>query len=215
MERAVNEFLQVLLLLVHITGGQPARGTEIVGSMHTNRTYHRNVFIEEGLVAIVTSYHKGYTCTGSTKIIHRYLPSEVSELFVFYLWLVLPFVRKAGLLQRRKEYPADARESHSPFLWPLSKDQSWLSARLSSVLRQESQKRFKVPLGIATYRHVAIAMSRHHLAEGGFKRDYGIEENAGDHQTAHSTWTAGRLYASWARRSAGTCRKPKSGIQAC
>jgi hypothetical protein len=115
-KRAVNEFLEVLLLLVHITGGQPARGTEIIGLMHANTTYHCNIFIEEGLVAIVTSYHKGYTCTGSTKIIHRYLPYEVSELFVFCLWLVFSFVRKAGLLQRRKKCPADALESHSPFL---------------------------------------------------------------------------------------------------
>ena len=94
---------------------------------------------------MVTSYHKGYTCTGSTKIIHRYLLFEVSELSVFYLWLVLPFVRKAGLLQRRKRCSADATESHSPFLWPLSKDQSWLSARLSSVLRQESLRGSRYP----------------------------------------------------------------------
>jgi hypothetical protein len=78
---------------------------------------YRNIFIKEGLVDIVTSYHKGYTCTGSTKIIHRYLPPEVCELFVFYLWPILPFVRKAGLLQRKKKCPADALKSHSPFLW--------------------------------------------------------------------------------------------------
>jgi hypothetical protein len=162
---------------------------------------------------VVTSYHKGYTCTGSTKIIHRYLPFKISELFIFYLWLVLSFVRKAGLLQRRKKCPADALESHSPFLWPLSKDQSWLSARLSSVLRQESQKRFKVPLETATYRHVAIAMSRRHLTEGGFKRDYGIEENAGDHQTAHSTWTAGRLYARGLEEAPGHVESRRAGFR--
>jgi hypothetical protein len=209
----VNKFLEVLLLLIHITGGQPARGTEIIGLMHINTTYHRNIFIEEGLVAIVTSYHKGYTCTGSTKIIHRYLPSEVSELFVFYVWLILPFVRKAGLLQRKKKCPADALESHSPFLWPLSKDQAWLSARLSSVLRQESQDRFKTPLGTATYRHIAIAMSRRHLAEGGFKRDYGVEENAADQQTAHSTWTAGRLYARGLEEAPGHVESRRAGFR--
>jgi hypothetical protein len=56
------------------------------------------VFIEDGLVAIVTSYHKGYTCTRTTKIIHRYLLREISELVIYYLWLVLPFVQKLMLL---------------------------------------------------------------------------------------------------------------------
>lgn len=39
----------------------------------TNKSFHRKTFVE-GLVTVVTSYHQGYTCTGSTKIIHRYLP---------------------------------------------------------------------------------------------------------------------------------------------
>lgn len=56
------------------------------------------MFIEDGLVAIVTSYHKGYTYTGITKIIHRYLPREISELVIYYLWLILPFVQKMTLL---------------------------------------------------------------------------------------------------------------------
>ena len=94
----VDRFLEGLLLLVHFTAGQPARGTEITGLQHVNTVYHRNVFVEDGLVAIVTPYHKGYTCTGTTKIIHRYLPREISELVIYYLWLVLPFVQKLMLL---------------------------------------------------------------------------------------------------------------------
>lgn len=32
------------------------------------------MFIEDGIVAIATRYHKGYTISGDVKIIHRYLP---------------------------------------------------------------------------------------------------------------------------------------------
>lgn len=60
--------------------------------------YHRKVFVEDGLVAVDTSHHKGYTCTGTTRIIHRYLPREISELLVYYLRLILPFVQKTTLL---------------------------------------------------------------------------------------------------------------------
>ena len=83
----VDTFLQRLLLLVHLTSGQPARGTEILSLRHINTVHghHRGVFIDNGMVSTVTTYHKGYSVTGSTKIIHRYLPKEVGELLVYYL----------------------------------------------------------------------------------------------------------------------------------
>jgi hypothetical protein len=80
----VNAFLERLLLLIHITGGQPARGTELLCIQHSNPEDgsggRRNIFIESGLVSFVTYYHKGYSITGTTKIIHQYLPSEIGEL---------------------------------------------------------------------------------------------------------------------------------------
>ena len=42
----------------------------------------------------VTRYYKGYNVSGDVKIIHRYLPREVGELVVWYLWLVLPFQQR-------------------------------------------------------------------------------------------------------------------------
>lgn len=96
----VDYFLERLLLLVHLTSGQPARGTELVSLQHSNtrQGHHRSIFIENGHIGTVTSHHKGYNATGSTKIIHRYLPREVSELLVYYLWLVLPFWQKLETL---------------------------------------------------------------------------------------------------------------------
>ncbi|KAF3031175.1 hypothetical protein E8E12_000438 [Didymella heteroderae] len=80
----LDNFLEQMLLLIHLTAGQPARGTELMSLQQSNTAqgHHRSIFIEEGLVSTVTSYHKGYNITGSTKIIHRYLPKEVSELLV-------------------------------------------------------------------------------------------------------------------------------------
>ncbi|KAF3032321.1 hypothetical protein E8E12_002369 [Didymella heteroderae] len=43
-------------------------------------------FIEDGMVAIATRYHKGYNVSGDVKIIYRYLPREVGELVVYYMW---------------------------------------------------------------------------------------------------------------------------------
>jgi hypothetical protein len=110
----VDRFLQRLLLLVHITSGQPARATELLGLRHRNTLQgrHRNIFIEHGLVSTVTTYHKGYSISNTTKIIHRYLPKAVSELVVYYLWLILPFHEALERLARGHRGPASA------FLWP-------------------------------------------------------------------------------------------------
>jgi hypothetical protein len=194
--------------------------------------FHRNVSVEDGLVAIVTSYHKGYTCTGTTKIIHRYLPREISELVVYYLWLILPFVQKLTLLiaeQDEPEIPAsnmrkfDAlmggqaghtakRSALSFLLWPAEKG-AWSSSRLTKILKRETSKICQNPLTLATYRHIAIAISRRHLAQGGFKRDYDVEESATDGQTAHTSWTAGRLYARGLEEGPGHVEARRAGFR--
>jgi hypothetical protein len=39
----------------------------------------------------MAGYYKGFLKTERLKVIHRFLPREVSVLVVYYLWLVLPF----------------------------------------------------------------------------------------------------------------------------
>ncbi|KAF2705712.1 hypothetical protein K504DRAFT_513943, partial [Pleomassaria siparia CBS 279.74] len=36
-------------------------------------------------------YYKGFNKLKTPKIIYRFLPRKVANLFVWYLWLVLPF----------------------------------------------------------------------------------------------------------------------------
>ena len=89
----VDEFLERLLLLIHMTVRLPAWATELISIRHRNTPEgrHRTIFIEHGLVSIVTSYHKSRSTSNSIKIIPRYLPREVSELVMYYLWLIHPF----------------------------------------------------------------------------------------------------------------------------
>ena len=95
MDRVVA-FREKLAVLVHIVEGQPARWLELGSVRHSNTVKggHRNIFIEDGMVVFVTRYHKGYNVSGDVKIIHRYLPREVGELLVYYMWLVLPFQQR-------------------------------------------------------------------------------------------------------------------------
>ncbi|KAK3613976.1 hypothetical protein LTR56_027556 [Elasticomyces elasticus] len=160
--------------------------------------HHRNVFVENGRVSTVTTYHKGYSIPGSTKIIHRYLPKEVGDLLVYYLWIVRNGVTKLQL-------HADHRtEPNSPFIWAKGNAwESWDSSRLSRILRREFQACVGITLNIPTYRHLAIAISRKHLGCGGFQREYGLKDTKFDWQAAHSPWTAGSIYARGLEEGAG------------
>ncbi|KAI9035076.1 uncharacterized protein KD926_004658 [Aspergillus affinis] len=178
-QQNIEKFLERLLLLVHMTGGQPDRATELLSLCHSNTKHgrHRSIFIEHGLVSTVTSYHKGYSINNTTKIIHRYLPKAVSELVVYYLWLVLPFSQALERLVRNH------RQSGSPYLWPAGEG-TWASERLRKVLQQEAQIYLKTKLNIMSYRHAAIAISRVHLKGSRFKRDYGTDDAPFDQQEA-------------------------------
>lgn len=155
---------------------------------NTAQGHHRGIFSEDGLIGTVTSYHKGYNITGSTKIIHRYLPKEISELLVYYLWLVLPFWQKLDVLVHKRKDPP------STFVWPKGTG-SWDSNRLSKVIAREADVYLHTKLNILTYRRLAIAISRQHLSCGGFKRDYGIDKRLADEQATHGSWVAGTMYA--------------------
>jgi hypothetical protein len=197
-KQKVDAFLKRLLLLIHLTSGQPARGTELLSLRHSNtmQGHHRNIFVDNGMVSTVTSYHKGYAVTGSTKIIHRYMPNQVGELLIYYMWLVLPFWQKLDVLALHRTGPP------SPFLWPKGQG-TWDSKSLAEVIREAFEDTLGLTMNIPSYRHLAIAISRKHLPCGGFKRDYGLEEMKFDSQSAHSSWTAGSIYARGLEEAAG------------
>ena len=106
--RRVVAFRRKLSIAIHICGGQPARAPELLSIRHKNTDSggHRNVFIENGMVSMVTSYHKGFYASNDVKIIHRYLPRDIGELVVWYLWLVLPFVERMELYQDHRREKA-------------------------------------------------------------------------------------------------------------
>jgi hypothetical protein len=103
--RQVRQFKEELFALVHLSAGAPARGTELITVMHRNPQQgrgQRGVFIDDGMVVFATSYHKNYQHSKTKKPIQRYLPQEVGELLVYYLWLVEPFVRMIQLIAREQ-----------------------------------------------------------------------------------------------------------------
>ncbi|KAK0768541.1 hypothetical protein LTR59_017590 [Friedmanniomyces endolithicus] len=187
---------------MHITGGQPARGTEILSCRHRNTAAgsHRNVFIENGQIVFVTKYHRGVEITGDVKIIHGYLPREVGELVVWYLWLALPFIERIQALVWQESAMSD-------HLWPTGPDgRKWTTDRMKRELQRDSTKALGQSISVAAYREIAIAVSRQWVrGDSAFQRDNedesieaqidSMDGNAADEQATHSPHIAGLIYA--------------------
>ena len=161
---------------MHMCGGQPGRAPEILSIRwkNTEQGGVRNIFIEDGIVAFVTTYHKGYRSSNDIKIIHRYLPREIGELLVYYLWLIRPFHEKL-------QFQVDGKSSSSPFLWGDGKKiehrrwtgprrdrkgeeevepMKWTSERMRHIMKEASMRWIGVKLHISAWRQISIAMSR-------------------------------------------------------
>jgi hypothetical protein len=80
---AVVQFRERFSVTNYITSGAPSRTDELASIRWCNSEREiRNAFIEDGIVVFVTRYHKAFHVSNNIKVIQRYLPQEVSELFV-------------------------------------------------------------------------------------------------------------------------------------
>ena len=208
-KRNVKAFLEAMLCLVHLTAGQPARGTEIIIIQHTNSisssNCSRNIYIDRGLVLFYSRYHKNMVKSNKTKDIFRFLPPQVGSLMVYYLWLVLPFYQNVIGSFENKHFK-------SAFLWTdnivdtNSSTSVWDSHMLTLQLKKCFTTNVGTDMNTAIYRHVAIAIVRKYLDESiivkrhcqnnvvDIEDDEG-EDNIWDLQAGHKTSTATNVYA--------------------
>ena len=167
---------------------------------NTSEGGHRNIFIEDGKVVFVTRYHKGYQVSGDVKIIHRYLPQEVGELYIRYLWLVLTFAQQMEALVLGKQ-------DISAFMWSEDWDgKKWTSERMRGALKRASMAGLGQELTISAYREIVIGISRRFMRgsmafqqeEEELKEGLAGENplgEAADLQAGHTSYIAGMIYA--------------------
>ncbi|OKP11118.1 ATP-dependent DNA helicase Q5 [Penicillium subrubescens] len=235
----VNEFKEKLAVLVHITSGQPPRGPELLSIRHRNSAAggHRNVFIEDGLVAFITRYHKGFYASGDAKVIHRYVPREVGELVVWYLWLVLLFVEMLQAFQEEACRLDAVPDTHATKMWGFDAGtgREWTPTRVTDVMVRESKMRLHNGLSLSAYRDIAIAISRryfgsvkafpHNVREDGTEVISDNEENEDDMddeqwvrhiadlQAAHTTHIAEMAYGRMMTQQQGTTAGRQAGFR--
>ncbi|KAL6355264.1 hypothetical protein LRP88_10850 [Fusarium phalaenopsidis] len=204
--QSIEKLLELLAFLIHLSSGLPARSNELLTLRHRNTAAGgiRNIFLDQGLVMLVTGIHKGFSRSERLKVIHRFLPQEVSTLLVYYLWLILPFWEAM-----QANFDPSSQGSFSPFLWKtsgLDGDEGSSKKRWGKLAGIES-------LTISSWRHIAIALGRRYIRDAAITSqglysevDHGDSESSSDEegpgerdtilhrQTGHGSMTSNLVY---------------------
>ncbi|KAK5111071.1 hypothetical protein LTR85_012290 [Meristemomyces frigidus] len=155
--RRIDAILELLLFLVHTTGGQPARGTEITTARHRNGFLQdRNVFVMDGQVVFVSRYHKTQSLWDKPRVIPRFLPWRVGQLVSIYLVCISEL--RAHL---SREVLGSACDDH---IWAGAHG-PWETDRLTRVITRETGTRLRCRLTTLEYRHCAITIGREFVNE--------------------------------------------------
>jgi superfamily II DNA helicase RecQ len=171
--RQVDCFLELLLCSVHVTSGQPGRGSEITTIRHRNGILQdRNIFVADGQIMTVVRYHKSQSQWDKPKIVPRFLPPQLGQVMAVYLVYIQPF----------KEYLTlqVLGGSYNDYVWHDAQG-AWDTGRLTRVLRRETGKRLGVALHTLDYRHTAVGIGRVKVGESfskGYQDDVGEIEEA-------------------------------------
>ena len=150
--RRVERFLEYLLFLTHVTGGQPARGTEVTTTRFRNGyVQDRNIYVIDGQVVFISRYHKSQAMWDKPKVIARFLPWRVGQLFAVFLAYVQPLA----------EYLEGERLNRTPtdYVWS-GNTGPWETSRLSQIIARETQRWLGCRLTTLEYRHTAITIGR-------------------------------------------------------
>jgi hypothetical protein len=151
--RRVDAFLELLLFLVHTTGGQPVRGTETMTIRHRNGiSQGRSVFVVDGQVVFITHYDKPHW----PKVVPRFLPACVGQLLAVYLVHVQPFCELLTVQVLGGKLTDD--------LWADACG-PWGSERLGRVLARETGAKLGAELDVRGYRRAAVSMGRKFIGE--------------------------------------------------
>jgi hypothetical protein len=196
--REVDKFRKLLLFCVHVTGGQPARGTEILSFRFKNGCLRdRNVYLLDGYVMTVTFYNKTESEWDVPKVVPRFLPWRVGQLLSLYLVYLQPLAESISV-------KTGIGFGWSEYIWADNKG-PWETPKLTSILRQRSGEGIGHALGTLQFRHAAVGIGRQFVGDkfaDGYKDETGEVEEPEVEEEDPLEISAGRGSAVGAKRYA-------------
>ncbi|KAJ5979543.1 hypothetical protein N7501_002885 [Penicillium viridicatum] len=190
----IDSFLTDLLVLIHMTSGAPARGTEISQVLRAPSALgFRNLFFDpqRGLFLIRLTYSKTFSTTNIEQKAVRVVPESLSYLLLVYLVIVFPF--RAFLAEMLS---LDLRPE---LLFCLYQGRVVSSQQLKQRLALKSETFIGQRIGLKAWRHLAQGFIRYGMQEAlldeGFDdHDLATDEAIGASQMHHSVRTGQLIY---------------------
>lgn len=151
--------------LAHTTTGPPQRGTEAAFTQCSNTNASaRHLCGRENLLASISNYHKGTLSTGTQKFVLRLFTRRLSRILFILLRIVRPIEvmimkRWAGIKPERHDAMLEAYRHKLWVSWGVP----WKSATLTHVLTTWFEKGLGLRIGLALWRHIALAMRNRYL----------------------------------------------------
>ncbi|KAJ1028352.1 hypothetical protein NDA16_001522 [Ustilago loliicola] len=181
-----NQFTKLLAVIIKLSGGLPARGTELMQLQYINTfSSLRNLFVHGGSVFTALSTTKG---TGRKKVIPRFLPHAVGCLVIAYIARVTPFVHQLfnSVIEPRAA-SAMLLADHCGRAW----DTNTVSKALQSLCQQYVSSSSS-GLTMHTWRQLAVSIDCTLICPHLAQKD--AEDSAHNLQAGHSSSTADQHY---------------------
>ncbi|KAG5917013.1 hypothetical protein E4U61_003116 [Claviceps capensis] len=173
----VRKFEDLLAPLGLMTAGGPARGDEFAGLRRVNGINHdRGIFVIDGKVVLATQSHKSLAPSVPPKVVPRFLPRRVDQLFVIYLAYVKP------LCDRWQAEQLDYKDLETPsdFIFH-DENGPWSSSKISTAMEEHTHRHMGIRITLPDWWHISIAISKKHVHQSdAAKADFGEGDYYGD-----------------------------------
>jgi hypothetical protein len=192
-----TEFLQTLLVLMQITGGQPARGPELLSvKIYNTESTHCNIYIHKGVLSTVQQYSKNQSNIARPFYTVHHFPPCVSQILYKYLIYIRPFVRwtekdleiepeqpgylwparhntdieaaKENIVGEDEDDDEDDEDDDDIMISSAHRQGYWLTQVISAELRALCHEYgLSVDLNMQTLRHWVVGFSKKHILRPG------------------------------------------------
>ncbi|ERF71905.1 hypothetical protein EPUS_09389 [Endocarpon pusillum Z07020] len=187
--------------------GQPARRKEFLGMRWQNVGFtKRNVFVHDGHVLFLLTYHKSLSRTHASRHPARFLLPEVGQLLVQFLVLITPIRR---YFHREVLVPVDVSE----YLWSGGSG-IWPEDKMTRIVKSMSQQAIGEKVNMQSWRQISVGIAIKKFSGLTYEADLDLPGDEDDdlsgtsilnsfggamadvfhHQAAHSVQTGNRAY---------------------
>jgi hypothetical protein len=185
------DITEKLMVLLHMSCGQPARGGELASFKIINTPHRlRNIFWLFNQICIISGCNKTTSVTGQDKLIPRFPPEIVSDLLLEFLAFSRPFQL---VLAHQVAEPSTLPYFHTHLFVDWKK--KWLPRHCAKAIHDWTLPAIGVGLGLRTQRHVYTAIYNKHRLEFHDDQLGDVDDAADDLQAGHSSETAHHNYA--------------------